>query len=60
MRMNDMNIELRDLTAQEHIDWEYYLKWYNDRGWVGDEARRFAWADLQRKHKRLQEFSDVT
>ena len=31
---------LLDLTAQVHIDWEYYLKWYNDRGWVGDEARR--------------------
>jgi hypothetical protein len=44
--MNDMNIELGDLTAQEHIDWGYYLKWYNDRGWVGDEARRLAWADL--------------
>jgi hypothetical protein len=54
-----MQIELDNLTAQERIDWEDSLKWYNDNGWAGDEARRLAWTDLQRKHKRLQEFSDV-
>ena len=55
-----MQIELDNLTAQERIDWESFLQWYNDNGWVGDEARRLAWVDLQRKYKRLQEFSDVT
>jgi hypothetical protein len=55
-----MQIELDNLTAKERIDWEYFLKWYKDKGWVGDDAHRFAWTDLQRKHKRLQEFSDVT
>jgi hypothetical protein len=55
-----MQIELDNLTAQERIDWEDFLKWYNDNGWVRDEARRLAWTELQRKHHRLQEFSDVT
>jgi hypothetical protein len=55
-----MQIELDNLTAQERIDWEYFLKWYNDNGWVGDDARRLAWTDLQKKYQRLQEFSDVT
>jgi hypothetical protein len=54
-----VQIELDNLSAQERIDWEYFLQWYNDNGWVGDEARRLAWGDLQKKHKRLQEFSDV-
>jgi hypothetical protein len=54
-----MQIELDNLTALERIDWEDSLKWYNDNGWVGNEARRLAWGDLQKKHKRLQEFSDV-
>lgn len=56
----NMQIELDNLTAQERIDWEDSLKWYSDNGWAGDEARRLAWTDLQRKHRRLQEFSDVT
>ncbi len=55
-----MQIELDNLTAQERIDWEAFVKWHNDNGWVGDEARRLAWADLQKKYQRLQEFSDVT
>ena len=55
-----MQIELDSLTAPERIDREYFLKWFQDNGWVGDEARRLAWADLQKKHQRLQEFSDVT
>lgn len=54
-----MQIDLDSLTAQERIDWEYFLDWYNNNGWGGDEAHRLAWADLQKKHQRLQEFSDV-
>lgn len=54
-----MHIAIDRLTAQEHTDWEYFLKWYEDNGWVGEEARRLAWTDLQRSHLRLQEFSDV-
>ncbi len=48
-----MQIELDNLTAQERIDWEPFLKWYNDNEWVGDEARRPAWSDLQKRHPRL-------
>jgi len=54
-----MQIHLNNLTAQEHADWEQFLTWYNQNGWVGDEARRVAWTDLQRKHPRLHAFSDV-
>jgi len=54
-----MQIELDNLTAQERVDWEYFIKWYKDKGWVGDKARRFAWTDLQRKHKRLHAFSEA-
>lgn len=58
-----MPIELESLTSEERSDWEHFLKWYGwyqDNGWVGDKAHRLAWADLQRKHQRLQEFSHVT
>ncbi len=55
-----MQIEVDNLTAQERIDWEDFLKWYNDNGWVGEEARRLAWTEFQWKYHRLQEFSDVT
>ncbi len=55
-----MQIGLDSLTAHERIDWDDFLKWYNDKGWAGDEARRPAWTDLQSKHQRLREFSDVT
>lgn len=54
-----MLIELHNLTAMEHADWEQFLAWYNQNGWTGDEARRLAWADLQRKYARLHPFSDV-
>lgn len=54
-----MQIHPNNLTAQEHADWEQFLTWYNLNGWVGDDARRFAWAGLQRKYPRLHAFSDV-
>ncbi len=46
------------LSRQERWAWEYFLKWYNDNGWTGEEARRLAWADLQRTYQRLQRFAD--
>jgi hypothetical protein len=49
-------IGLDNLTVHYRIDWEDFLKWYNDNGWGGDEARRLAWTDLPRKHQRLREF----
>ncbi len=55
-----MQIRLDSLTGHERIDCDDFLKWYNDNGWAGDEARRPAWTDLQKKHQWLQEFSDVT
>ncbi len=55
-----MQIEVDNLTAQERIDWEDFLKWYNDNGWVGYEARRLACTEFQMNYHRLQEFSDVT
>lgn len=54
-----MQISLDNLTAKEYTDWEYFLTWYTDNGRVGDEARTLAWTDLQRKYKRLQEFSGI-
>jgi|HubBroStandDraft_2_1064218.scaffolds.fasta_scaffold3085675_1 hypothetical protein len=54
-----MRIQLDNLTAQEHADWELLLAWYKQNGWAGDEGRQFAWTDLQRKYPRLQEFSEV-
>ena len=55
-----MQIGLDSLISTRSIDWEDFLKWYNDSGWVGDEARRLTWTELQSKHQWLQEFSDVT
>jgi hypothetical protein len=54
-----MQIELDNLTPEENLNWEYFLRWYNDNGWVGVEARRLAWADLQGKHQRLKGFCEV-
>lgn len=58
-----MPIELESLTSEERYDWEHLLRWYGwyeDNGWVEDAARPLAWADLQKKHQRLEEFSGVT
>jgi len=44
------------LTPDERADWEYYVKWYREHGWIGTEANKNAWQDLQRKYPRLEEF----
>lgn len=54
-----MPIAMGNLTAEERSDFQESLKWYEENGWVGDEARRLAWTDLQRKHRRLRQFADV-
>ena len=54
-----MPIEKDSLTAEELSDWQHYSRWYEDNWWVGEEARSLAWADLQRKYPRLQEFAEA-
>ena len=54
-----MPIELDALTTEERQDWEQYLKWYQDNGWYGNEARRLAWVDMLRGHQRLEQFEQA-
>ena len=54
-----MPIEQDALTTEERQDLEQYLKWYQDNGWYGSEARRLAWVDMQRKHQRLEQFEQA-
>jgi hypothetical protein len=42
-----MQIGLDSLISTRSLDWEDFLKWYNDSGWVGDEARRLTWTELR-------------
>jgi hypothetical protein len=44
---------LKQLTPEQFKEWEYYLRWYRDNGWEGDEVPDLAWKDLCRKYPEL-------
>ena len=48
-----MDEALKQLTSEQNKDWEYYLRWYHENGWDGEEGRNLAWRDLCRKYPEL-------
>jgi len=40
-----MNTETK-LTPEQSAEWQYYVRWYGNNGWEGEEGRRLAWQDL--------------
>ena len=42
------------LSAEQSKDWKYYVRWYLDNGWVGNEARELAWRDFCKKYPEFQ------
>lgn len=49
-----VDIDVAKLAPEQSQDWEYYLNWYRNNGWVGDEAERLAWRDLIKKYPKLE------
>lgn len=47
-----MNTETK-LTTEQSAEWNYYVQWYGNNGWEGEEGRRLAWQDLCRKYPEL-------
>jgi len=47
-----MNTETK-LTPEQSAEWGYFVRWYGDNGWEGEEGRRLAWQDLCQKYPDL-------
>ncbi len=47
---------IEKLNPEEKRDWDAYVQLYEQNGWVGDDAQRKAWDDLQQKYPRLKQF----
>jgi hypothetical protein len=47
-----MNTETK-LSPEQSADWDYYVQWYGNNGWEGEEGHRLAWLDLCRKYPEL-------